>query len=495
MSRAADCRPCDALHRGGNLQSVRISAFVNSATMKAIRESFKTVFFAFSSVVILLVGGCGKKQADPVKFKSEVIKEVQGWIPPDMPLVITGVEITRDDSKSTMSHIFGNFTAAVIATEDLYERVPPTALRLFGIDYITDNEINNETSTLKSKLWEIRNSANALPKTNAQYVAVAEKIIEAQSLLDDVRRFELYSFIRKEVEKDAEITVKGTVRAILSGEKEWVPAEIEITGMKLTGTEMAGRYLFSESRKMDSDLIIGESETIVMVQDEFAKYKKMVAAAEKAVDDAGKAVAESLNEEIVKKADGDAKEDEVIGIHMELLNTKDFSSIITLIENGGTYDARKHLNRIKDIHGNDPGFIKCMEVLNAKDFGGVITLIENGDTYDARQHLNRIKSRYENEPEFIRCMKLLDDKEASDNLDKASELFKKALEAHLSGSYSIARDKMKDAILLHPEYKINPRVVDTKCNVCQGNKYNACASRCDNGKSMNQFRICPSCKK
>ena len=310
MSRAADCRPNDVLRRGGNLPLVRISEFVHIVPMKAIRKSFKTMFFAFSSVMISLVGGCGIKQADPVEFKSEVIKEVQGRISRDMPLVINGIEITRDVSKSTKGHLFGNFAAVAIASESLYGLVPATDLRAFGINYITDSEIKSVTSTLTDKLAEIGNSVNGLPETSAHYDGATNKIIEARLLLENVRKLELLTFVTLGVAKGAELSVRGTVGAILTDAKKWAPDKIEITGIESSGMVLTGRNLFVESQKMNSDLLIVKGETNMAAANEITRHLKIFADAQNAVVEAEKAVGDALAAEIAKGEQSDPESEE-----------------------------------------------------------------------------------------------------------------------------------------------------------------------------------------
>ena len=241
-----------------------------------------------------IVSDAQKAVVDAEKAVAYAIKEVQDRISREIPLEIKEFNFTQDESKSNKSHIFGNFTVFAIVTEDMHERVPETDLRALGINYVTENEIKNETANLTAELVEIKNSTKKLPEISEYYVAATGGINAASLLLDNIREFGLFSFTKICVVKDEKISVEGTVSVTLSDAKECVSAEIKINGIESNGMGLTGRELFAKSKMNNSELIIESSETEMTVKDEMAKYNHMVIHAKKTIGEVKKLVDEAL---------------------------------------------------------------------------------------------------------------------------------------------------------------------------------------------------------
>ena len=421
--------------------------------MKIIYESLKTMVFMLSSVMVLLVSGCGGRQADPIEFKSKVIEGIQNGISSDMPLEIIDVEITPDESKSTKTKRFGNFVAVAIATENLYERVPPgTDLKKLMPGYLTEDEINNAKSNFAARLEGIRNSANDLPKKSAQYFAVMDRINAARLLLANIRGFEPYSFATIGVVKGEEITVNGTITAILSNAKEWAPVEIEIIAMKLNGIELTERKLFVESKRKESELIIEKSgANWVEKSNAIAMRKKIVSDTEKAVDDALAALRELSDKAPEAEI---AKETEKV----ELKNDP-IGSIVLV-----------------DL----PTIVKLPKTQSQwYDESGISALIRTNANV-ARQQLLQARSAEPENPKH--------------HYWSALAFYEMGGGIKNYYTYSDARKSMLKAVQLEPNYKNDKRVTETPCVICKWGKFGACKiANCDNGKIKGQTVTCPVC--
>ena len=435
--------------------------------MKVICESLKTMFFIFSSVIILIVTGCGKNVGSD-EFNNEVIKEIQGKIPPGIPFTIKTVGFNWGESKSKDKIISGSFTAVATASTDLYELVPPgTDLTELMRGYITDDEINVVKSNLTAKLASIHNSTNDLLKTNGQYVEVTNKINYAQSLIDKNEKLECFSFATNGIEAGVKIQVTGTISATNSATKlnakKWVPAEIEITNTTLTG-----RNLFVESNKRDSELIIKKSGTKGPIDKEIEKRKKIVSNAKNAVADAEKAVDDAL--EALRKS-----EEEKAEIAAEAAEeAKQAEEIITLTENNDEDDTPENDTGEK----NFPTIVYPQETLPTTlnpwyVESGMSDLIRTNAT-EALTKLDTI-FKYNKNHVYEFC--------------KALALCEKG------NSDSLARSLMASAINKYPKYKDNESVYKAPCASCagKGNKLDVCSGvGCNNGKIQ---RDCEDCKK
>jgi DnaJ-class molecular chaperone with C-terminal Zn finger domain len=414
--------------------------------MKAIRESFKTMFFMFPSAMLLLTAGCAKKEAGggDIKddFKSRTIQEVQYGIPQGLPFEVRDIEFMRDASKTTKKKIFGSFAAVAVATESLYERVPQSELKKFGIDYFADNGAGNVKSTLATRLDDIDNSASRLSKSNAQYVAATNKINAARLLLDSAKKFEPYLFATIEVAKDAEISIAGTVGAVLSGAKEWAPVEIKITGMKLDGMELTGRNFFSESKKNDSEIIIEKRGTNVAAKNEIARRKKLVADAKQALDDASEILRN------FKEPEADAASAE-----------KDAAQGDGLIASGSQAAVESF---------DTPS--------NWYDESGISELIRTNAAAARQQLLMARKFEPEN---------------PKHHYWSALAYYEMGEGSAYGANHANARNAMTKAVELEPKYKDDLKVKDTACPACDGGKFDACKkSGCKDGRVV---RTCDDC--
>ena len=415
--------------------------------MKAIREYLKTMFFMFFSVMILFVSGCGKKQADSVDFLSRVIDEIQREIPAGMSVKIEKVGFDWGESKQTDKVIYGSFTAVAIASEKMYERVPPNDLKLLGFDFITDDELGHLKSALAAKLDEINDSAMSLPQTSEQFIAVTNKINYARSLLDNFAKLRSYSYAKFGVEKGEEISVTGTINAIKLGAREWVPVEVVITGMELNGAELNGRRLFGESMKRDSVLIIEKNGTNAEVITIVAERQKTVEEVEEAVKEA---------EEAIKEAEAveDALDAEIAKM-VEILEREYKANKITMPS-----EVKKAAYKSNTLNlWYDESEIGELIQTNVNIARHKLFTALNNDSANAIHHYWIALLHYKT------------------GVDSAYGYY----------DQNEARKEMNKAVELEPRYKDDPKIKETPCVECKGSGFVKC-------KTVDYVNTCPTCK-
>jgi DnaJ-class molecular chaperone with C-terminal Zn finger domain len=455
------------------------------------------MFFMFSSIMLLLAAGCGKKDADSgdakSEFKFKVIEAIQNRISQDIPLQIDDVTIVKDESKTTDSNIFGNFTAAAITTENLYEQVQPgTDLKRLAPDYLSDDELSAVKSSLDKKLQEIRNSANSLPKTSAQYAAIMEKNNAGHMLLTSIRNFESYSFATLGVAQGVEISVAGTIGAVLSDAKKWEPDEIEISGMELYDMELSERSLFVASKMEESVLIIGKNGTSMAGNKEIARRKEVVDAAIKAVGEAEKAVADAL----AKLGEPEKPEERTAGAKGSPAHGNGPSEVVSPTVVDSLTDPS---------HGHDETRITedGMIIINVNPPNPPNTL---NKWYTESEISALIRTNANAAVLMLSQVRKSEPNKAKHHYWSALAYYKMGGGITHNAFYNDARNLMVKAVELNPKYKNDPIVKETPCAACKGIIFETCKkSSCYGGKvqktciTCNQYRPkdrwkCPDCR-